>query len=74
MRTRKQRDPIQVARDKGALAGILDRELWNYSKRELLEAALHLAWQASGRYGNNPRDAESVLKAELKALKYNGKI
>lgn len=58
----------------GAAAGLPEAApLWRRSKRELLEACIHLSAQAGDYDGDFPKAIRRVLK-ELKYLKQNGLI
>ena len=65
---------IELAERKGAWAGTPEgRVFFDCSKRELIEAALHLA----GQVGGTPDDWETSaqrLRDELDALRANGLI
>ncbi len=74
----------QKARAKGAAAAIT-YETWQtlmgYSKRELAEAAMHLAAQTTGRYDESCDDgnaevpsALAQVQEEMAALKSNGAV
>lgn len=75
---------IQKASEKGAVAGnptfvASNVDLWDLSKRELIEAALHLAALATDSYDeailmNGGRGAADRLREEIAALRQNGLI
>lgn len=67
---------IDTARDMGAAAGNFDHvDLWELSKREILEAAFHLAALATDSYDNAIRDgaygAAARLREEIATLREN---
>ena len=65
---------IELAESKGAWAGTpIAQPLWDLSKRELLEAALHLAAQVDGS-PDNPILGAHRLFQEVATLRQNGLI
>lgn len=73
---------IQKATEKGATAGnpvfvASNVDLWDLSKRELIEAALHLAALATDSYDeailmNGAKGAADRLREEVATLRQNG--
>ena len=74
----QQHKSRELAERKEALAGAIPLEAWmrfaGLSKRELIEAALHLAWLKSGEYGNHVGDAVDALDSEIQSLRDQGLI
>jgi hypothetical protein len=66
---------IEVAQGKGAYAGeSVNRKIWDLSKRELVEIALHLAASSTDSYDEALGGAGACERvfAEHKSLKDNG--
>jgi hypothetical protein len=65
---------MEIAASKGGAAGQSQHEpLWELSKRELVEIALHLATVAVGDEGAlTDGRAHARIREELQALKANG--